>query len=62
MNATIQTQAVESHFNALAEEYEEWKRKAAYYYGYVMSGLQAIIPPGRTTRASSRKVAAGSET
>jgi SAM-dependent methyltransferase len=47
MNPVIEREAVESHFNSLAAEYETWKQKASYYYGYVMAGLQAIIPPGK---------------
>jgi len=46
MNNIIERQTVSDHFSSLAQEYEEWKRKASYYYGYVMAGLQAIIPPG----------------
>ena len=47
MTVAFETQAVENHFNSLAAEYESWKQKASYYYGYVMAGLQAFIPPGR---------------
>jgi SAM-dependent methyltransferase len=43
----IERQAVADHFSSLAQEYETWKRKASYYYGYVMAGLKAIVPPGR---------------
>ncbi len=47
MNPVIEREAVQNHFNSLAAEYEMWKQKASYYYGYVMAGLQAIIPPGK---------------
>jgi SAM-dependent methyltransferase len=47
MSPTIEREAVESHFNSLANDYDAWKEKASYYYGYVMAGLQAIIPPNR---------------
>jgi 2-polyprenyl-3-methyl-5-hydroxy-6-metoxy-1,4-benzoquinol methylase len=47
MNPVIEREAVQSHFNSLAAEYETWKQKASYYYGYVMAGLQDIIPPGQ---------------
>src|ERR1035438_9552720 len=47
MNPVIEREAVQNHFNSLAAEYETWKQKASYYYGYVMAGLQAIIPPGK---------------
>jgi ubiquinone/menaquinone biosynthesis C-methylase UbiE len=47
MSQTIETKTVEKHFDSLAQEYEHWKEKASYYYGYVMAGLQAMVPPGR---------------
>jgi len=47
MSLSFETQAVAKHFGSLAGEYEEWKRKASYYYRYVMAGLREIIPPGR---------------
>jgi len=47
MNPVIESDAVKKHFNSLAADYESWKERASYYYGYVMAGLQAIIPPGR---------------
>src|SRR5258708_29869161 len=47
MNPVIERDAVQNNFNSLASEYETWKQRASYYYGYVMAGLQAIIPPGK---------------
>jgi len=47
MSSKIETEIVAGHFDSLAQDYEGWKEKASYYYGYVMAGLQAIIPPGK---------------
>ncbi|MBI4039344.1 glycosyltransferase [Candidatus Daviesbacteria bacterium] len=39
--------AVKTHFDATAAEYDYWKKKARYYYSFVKNIYKSYIPPGR---------------
>jgi 2-polyprenyl-3-methyl-5-hydroxy-6-metoxy-1,4-benzoquinol methylase len=47
MIPAIDNKHVTVHFDSLSTEYDEYKRKAAYYYDAVMQSLRRFIPPGQ---------------
>lgn len=40
------TEEVRRHFDALAADYDGWKRRASYYYGQLAALHRELIPPG----------------
>jgi SAM-dependent methyltransferase len=39
--------SVRDHFDVVAPGYDEWKRKAGYYYATLRRLLREVVPPGR---------------
>jgi ubiquinone/menaquinone biosynthesis C-methylase UbiE len=45
MGATVDKQSVHQHFDRIADEYDQWKRKAWYYHRTLADGFAAWVPP-----------------
>jgi len=46
MMGPIDPGSVSQHFDAIADEYDQWKRKNAYYYGSLKRFVNGIVRPG----------------
>ena len=40
------TGSTQDHFDRVAADYDRWKEKAHYYYGFVKQALAEVVPPG----------------
>ncbi|MCK5082007.1 MAG: glycosyltransferase, partial [Candidatus Omnitrophica bacterium] len=46
MTPIIGKESVEEHFDKIAPDYDDWKRKNSYYYSTIKAFISRIIPPG----------------
>ena len=46
MSSLMKRHVIEDHFDNLAQNYDAWKMKNAYYYKTIISFIARIIPEG----------------